>query len=105
MAPEDFWAEEHDVREWDDISVPAPAHIQLHGYDLPQYTNVQYPWDGCEQIDPSQVPTSCNPVVGYARDVELAEARGARSTSPYRALTPPVAYPRWWSAEDPTCTT
>lgn len=74
LAPEGFWAEDHDVREWDDI--PVPAHIQLHGYDLPQYANVQYPWDGREQIDPGQVPTAYNPVVSYVRDVELAEAPG-----------------------------
>ena len=38
---------EFDTSSWDDIVVP--AHIQLEGYDRPQYTNVQYPWDGSRQ--------------------------------------------------------
>lgn len=35
-----------DCHSWDDIRVP--AHIQMEGYDSPQYVNVQYPWDGRE---------------------------------------------------------
>ena len=31
-----------------------PAHIQLQGYDRPQYTNVQYPWDGQEDVGPAR---------------------------------------------------
>lgn len=66
-----FESPDYDVAEWDDI--PVPGHIQLHGYDRPQYANVQYPWDGHEQIEPGQVPTAFNPVVSYVRDVELGE--------------------------------
>ena len=36
-----FEKEEYCCRDWDDIRVP--AHIQMEGYDAPQYANVQYP--------------------------------------------------------------
>ena len=66
---------EFDSSGWDDI--PVPAHIQLHGYDRPQYVNVQYPWDGIEQIDPGQVPTRFNPVASYLTRFELNEPLAA----------------------------
>ncbi|OKL52038.1 glycoside hydrolase family 2 TIM barrel-domain containing protein [Buchananella hordeovulneris] len=61
--PSDFADPRTDVSGWDKIAVP--AHIQLHGYDRPQYVNVQYPWDGHEDIDPGQIPTRFNPVATY----------------------------------------
>ncbi len=54
-----------DCEAWDDI--PVPAHIQLQGYDRPQYTNVQYPWDGQEAVEPGQVPQRYNPVGSYVK--------------------------------------
>ncbi|MDO4242941.1 MAG: glycoside hydrolase family 2 TIM barrel-domain containing protein [Actinomyces sp.] len=71
QAPQGFWEPGHDVSQWDDIRVP--AHIQLQGYDLPQYANVQYPWDGREQVEPGQVPTAYNPVASYVRDIDLEQ--------------------------------
>ena len=62
-----FW--EADTTGWDDV--PVPAHLQLLGYDRPQYTNVQYPWDGYEQVAPGQIPTTSNPVASYVKDYEL----------------------------------
>ena len=58
-----------DTDHWDDI--PVPAHIQLQGYDRPHYANVQYPWDGQEQIAPGQIPTRYNPVASYVRRFTL----------------------------------
>ncbi|MDR0284117.1 MAG: DUF4981 domain-containing protein [Propionibacteriaceae bacterium] len=52
-----------DCDSWDDI--PVPAHLQLQGYDRPQYVNVQYPWDGYEAVAPGEVPTRYNPVASY----------------------------------------
>lgn len=66
---EGFEAADFDASGWDDI--PVPAHIQLQGYDVPQYVNVQYPWDGQEQVEPGQIPTLFNPVASYLRDVTL----------------------------------
>ncbi len=65
----------YDVEGWDDI--PVPAHVQLHGYDRPQYTNVQYPWDGLEDLEPGQVPERWNPVASYVRDFTLDTALAA----------------------------
>ena len=59
-----FEAADFDVADWDDIRVP--GHIQLQGYDRPQYANVQYPWDGYEDINPGQAPSRYNPVGSYA---------------------------------------
>ncbi|WP_084099954.1 glycoside hydrolase family 2 TIM barrel-domain containing protein [Demequina sp. NBRC 110051] len=62
-------APEYDVDGWDDI--PVPGHMQMHSYDRPQYTNVQYPWDGAEDLEPGQVPTRWNPVASYVRHFTL----------------------------------
>ena len=60
-----FEAVEVDCSSWDDI--PVPAHIQLQGYDRPQYTNVQYPWDGQEDVEPGAAPSRYNPVGSYVK--------------------------------------
>ncbi|MDE6622011.1 MAG: DUF4981 domain-containing protein [Lachnospiraceae bacterium] len=64
-APKDFYSSETDCRGWEDIRVP--AHIQLEGYDKPQYVNVQYPWDGHEVIEPGEIPTQFNPTASYVK--------------------------------------
>lgn len=64
-----FEAPGFDCSGWDDI--PVPAHLQLQGYDRPQYTNVQYPWDGHEQVEPDQVPQRYNPVGSYVTTFTL----------------------------------
>lgn len=64
-AVKGFEALEYDCRGWADIRVP--AHIQLEGYDSPQYVNIQYPWDGREQIEPGEIPERFNPVASYAK--------------------------------------
>lgn len=60
-----FEAADYDCRDWADIRVP--AHIQMEGYDSPQYANVQYPWDGRQQALPGQVPEHFNPVASYVK--------------------------------------
>ncbi|MDR1704125.1 MAG: DUF4981 domain-containing protein, partial [Clostridiales bacterium] len=66
-----FWEDDYDASGWDDITVP--AHIQLEGYDVPQYANVQYPWDGLEQIKPGEIPQRFNPVGSYVRSFTVPE--------------------------------
>ena len=66
-----FEKEEYDASKWDEIRVP--AHIQMEGYDVPQYANVQYPWDGRAQIEPSEIPTQFNPVASYVKYFEVPE--------------------------------
>ena len=66
-----FEAAEYDCKDWADIRVP--AHIQMEGYDSPQYANVQYPWDGREQIVPGEIPERFNPVASYVKYFEIPE--------------------------------
>ena len=54
-----------DCRGWSRIRVP--GHIQLQGWDRPQYVNVQYPWDGHENVWPGQIPQDFNPVGCYVK--------------------------------------
>lgn len=54
-----------DCAGWDDMRVP--GHIQLQGYDIPQYVNTQYPWDGNQDVHEGQAPTSFNPVACYVK--------------------------------------
>ena len=58
-------------KDWDDIRVP--AHIQMEGYDVPQYANVQYPWEGHEDIHPGEIPEHFNPVASYVKYFEVPE--------------------------------
>ena len=67
-----FEKEEYCCLSWDDIRVP--AHIQMEGYDVPQYANVQYPWEGREEIKPGEIPTHFNPVASYVKYFEVPES-------------------------------
>lgn len=73
-----FQNEDYDCSGWADI--PVPAHIQLEGYGAPQYTNVQYPWDGVEAVAPGkEIPRRFNPVGSYIKDFFLPpEMEGKR---------------------------
>lgn len=48
--------------------LPVPSSWQHHGYDIPQYTNVNYPFP----IDPPNVPAD-NPCGLYMRTINLAK--------------------------------
>ena len=60
-----FEAEAYSCKDWEDIYVP--AHIQMEGYDVPQYANVEYPWEGHEELHPGQIPERFNPVASYVK--------------------------------------
>ena len=66
-----FEKEDYCCKDWDDIRVP--AHIQMEGYDAPQYANVQYPWEGHEDIHPGEIPEHFNPVASYVKYFEVPE--------------------------------
>lgn len=66
-----FEAETFDCKCWEDIRVP--AHIQMEGYDIPQYVNIQYPWDGREDVRRDAVPSEFNPVASYVKYFTLPE--------------------------------
>ena len=72
-----FEKEEYCCAGWDDIRVP--AHIQMEGYDAPQYVNTQYPWEGREDIRPGEIPERFNPVASCVKYFEVPERmRGRR---------------------------
>lgn len=60
-----FEQPDYDCHSWADIRVP--AHIQMEGYDIPQYVNVQYPWDGREEIWTDEIPSEFNPTASYVK--------------------------------------
>ena len=64
-----FETPEYDCTKWDDIRVP--AHIQMEGYDTPQYANTQYPWDGRQAVLPGEIPEEFNPVGSYVKYFEV----------------------------------
>ncbi len=64
-----FADKDYDCSAWEDIRVP--AHIQMEGYDAPQYVNMQYPWDGREEIGIGEIPTEFNPVASYVTYFDL----------------------------------
>ena len=64
-----FEREEMNCHNWAEIRVP--AHIQMEGYGVPQYANVQYPWEGWEELKPGELPQDFNPVASYVKYFEL----------------------------------
>ena len=54
---------------WDTIIVP--SSWQSCGYDYPQYCNVQYPWEGREDIIPPFAPQEYNPVGLYIKKFQI----------------------------------
>ncbi len=61
--PENFYREDYDISGFDEIKVP--MHIEMAGYDVREYSNVIYPWDGSEQILPPAIPKDNAPVGSY----------------------------------------
>lgn len=66
-----FERKDYFCKSWEDIRVP--AHIQMEGYDAPQYANVQYPWEGHDEIHPGEIPEYFNPVASYVKYFHVPE--------------------------------
>lgn len=71
LSIKDFYKKEVDCRNWDTIRVP--AHIQTEGYDVPQYANTEYPWDGHELVYPGEIPVRFNPTASYVKYFTLPD--------------------------------
>ena len=65
--PLDFYKNDYDVSQWDDIDVP--SNWQMRGYDFPIYTNIIYPFPK----NAPYIPDNFNPVGSYKRNFELPE--------------------------------
>ncbi len=63
---------EFDVSGWKEISVP--SNIQMEGYDAPAYVNVQYPWDGREDLKLGESPKIFNPTAQYVTFFTVPDA-------------------------------
>jgi len=70
-VPEDFHTKDFDSTGWD--TVPVPSNWQMHGYDVPNYTNIEYPYP----LDPPDVPDE-NPIGLYRKDFHIPEAWSGR---------------------------
>lgn len=66
------FAEPHfNSREWDTIDVP--SCWETEGYGVPQYCNVQYPWEGRERVSAPFAPTEHNRVGCYIKKIRIPE--------------------------------
>ncbi|MBW3621987.1 MAG: DUF4981 domain-containing protein [Armatimonadetes bacterium] len=63
-VPDTFMSSAYDATEWD--LLPVPGCWQMHGYGVPNYSNVRYPYP----VDPPRVPQQ-NPVGCYRRTFAL----------------------------------
>lgn len=61
----DFYKSDYDCKCFENIQVP--GHIQLQGYDKPQYINTMYPWDGHSELKPPEISEEYNPVGSYVK--------------------------------------
>lgn len=64
-TPKNFESIQYDCHDWNTIQVP--GHIQMQGYDRPQYANQQYPWDGLEDVALGACPVKFNPTACYVK--------------------------------------
>jgi beta-galactosidase len=60
--PLDFYRTDYDDGAWG--TIPVPSSWQMHGFDIPIYTNIIYPWPQ-DANGPPQVPHDFNPVGSY----------------------------------------
>jgi len=67
--PIGFEACDFDTATFSQIEVP--GYIQLQGYGKPQYVNVQYPWDGVEDIRQPAIPKKFNPTASYVKEFTI----------------------------------
>ncbi|MDX2150077.1 MAG: glycoside hydrolase family 2 TIM barrel-domain containing protein [Bryobacteraceae bacterium] len=62
--PLTFFRPSYDDSAW--RTIPVPSNWQLHGFDVPVYTNIIYPWPQ-NPSQPPQVPYEWHPVGSYRR--------------------------------------
>jgi beta-galactosidase len=65
--PVDFYRDDYDVSQWDEI--PVPGNWEVLGYGVPIYLNVKYPFPP----NPPSIPHENNPVGSYRRQFSIPE--------------------------------
>jgi beta-galactosidase len=63
--PREFWRPEFDDSSW--AGLPVPSNWELHGYGVPIYTNIVYPFPA----EPPRIPENGNPVGSYRTTFEV----------------------------------
>ena len=63
--PKNFYKNEYNLDSWNKI--PVPSNWQLHGYGIPIYTNIKYPFSFYDEPNPPEIPDGYNPVGSYKR--------------------------------------
>lgn len=63
--PAEFFRMDYDVSSW--LELPVPGNWQFQGYDIPIYTDVEYPFENT----PPRIQAHFNPVGSYRREFEL----------------------------------
>lgn len=66
--PKNFYRIDYNDKDWNEISVP--SNWQMHGYDIPIYTNIPYPFG---KANPPYIPSDNNPVGSYRRKFQVPE--------------------------------
>lgn len=69
--PRDFYRPEYSDADWG--TIPVPASWQMHGFDIPIYTNIIYPWPQ-DRNGPPTPPYDFHPVGSYRRQFTLPSA-------------------------------
>ncbi|MFA5257436.1 MAG: glycoside hydrolase family 2 TIM barrel-domain containing protein, partial [Opitutales bacterium] len=62
-----FYATDFDDGAWG--TIPVPANVEIEGYGIPIYTNINYPWG---EATPPDIPGDYNPVSAYRRNFTVS---------------------------------
>ena len=68
----EFYKTDFSVSDRD--TIPVPANWQLHGYGIPIYVNIPYPFSFDSTPKPPDVPDEDNPVGSYKREFEILDS-------------------------------
>jgi len=68
----DFWQQDYDTSDWDDIDVP--SNWERRGYGVPRYVNADYVFGAQEPV----IPVDDNPVGSYRRTFTIPESWDGR---------------------------
>jgi beta-galactosidase len=77
--PADFYKLDYDVSGWD--AIPVPSNWEMHGYGIPIYSNIRYPFGDPGknwEADPPHIPHDDNPVGSYRTTFTVPDSWSGR---------------------------